>query len=513
MAPHQGALYLLVLLSGLCAAKIFTNFTDIPTRHFDFVIIGSGAGGNVVANRLTEDPHVSVLVLEAGGSNERVLESEVPFLCTKLSPKTPFDWNYTTVPQAALNNLSVSLPRGYILGGSTSISWIQGTIKGGKRSSSATSYLGPEFINRPNLHVLLQARVSRLLCTDEVQGKKSFRSVEFAQNEGTSLAGPYGPKVTVTASKSVILSAGSIGTPNILLHSGIGDKKLLSKVGIPTLHHLPDVGQNLFDHPITRNAWVVNSTDTFETHLRNGTILEADLAEWYRFQTGYLATSRFSFIGWTRLPQNASIFQYFQDPSAGPNTAHMELFFGNGMSTLPPTGNFFGLSTGVVSPVSKGALTINSTDPFDPPLIDLGLLSSEFDMFAMREAIRSGSRFLAAPAWSGYIISPAGALANVNISDDEQLDAYIRSNSGSLFHPVGTASMSPYDCPDGVVDPDLKVKGIEGVRIVDASVMPRIPAAHTQAPTYVIAERAADLIKEAFKSSWGLGHKSYWQIW
>ncbi len=135
----------------------------------------------------------------------------------------------------------------------------------------------------------------------------------------------------------------------------------------------------------------------------------------------------------------------------------------------------------------------------------------------MREAIRSVPRFLSAPAWVGYVLSPAGALADVDFSSDEQLNTYIRNNTGTLFHPVGTNGMSRKGSSSGVVDPDLKVKGIEGLYIVDASVMvsvaasfirwgihtnsspkPRIPAAHTQAPTYVIAERAADLIKEAW---------------
>ncbi|KAF4581342.1 hypothetical protein EYR40_002930 [Pleurotus pulmonarius] len=278
------------------------------------------------------------------------------------------------------------------------------------------------------------------------RGKKSFRKVEFAQNApGSGVNGPFGPRRTVLASKSVILSAGSVMSPTILMHSGIGDERMLSRVGIKTLHNLPSVGQNLTDHSLTRLAWNVNSTDTYETHLRNATIAAADLAEWKRSETGYLTTTRLSFLGWLRLPPNASIFDQFEDPAAGPNTAHIELLIGNGMNLPPPTGNFLSLSTGVVSPASKSIAA----------LIDPGLLASEFDLFTMREAIRS-------------------ALADVDFSS---------------FHPASSS---------GVVDPDLKVKGIEGLYIVDASVMPRIPAAHTQAPTYVIAERAADLIKEAW---------------
>ncbi|KAG9218228.1 hypothetical protein CCMSSC00406_0005909 [Pleurotus cornucopiae] len=571
MAPlHLLAISLVrLLLLQTCAGKIYTKFSDLPTTKFDFVIIGSGAAGNVLANRLTENPHISVLVLEAGGSNEGVLDSEVPFFCPKLSPGTPFDWNFTTTPQAALNNHTVAFPRGFMLGGSTSINflaytrgsmddwnrfaattgdkgwswhrlqryfrknehftrpadhhniigefnprvhsrrginsvslggfprpidqmvlramqelpdefpfnvdmnsgkqigigWTQGTIKGGRRSSSATSYLGPR---------LLQDGVTR--------GEKSFRKVEFAQNAPSSgVNGPFGPRRTVLAFKSVILSAGSVMSPNILMHSGIGDEQMLHRVGIKPLHNLPSVGQNLIDHSLT-----------------NATIAAADLAEWKRSETGYLTTTRFSFLGCLRLPKSATIFQRFKDPAAGLDTAHIEILIANGMNLAPPTGNFLSLSAGVVSPASRGSITINSSNPFDPPLIDPGLMTSEFDLFTMREAIRSVARFLSAPAWASYILSPAGALADVDLSSDEQLNAYIRNNTGSLFHPVGTSSMSRRGSSSGVVGPDLKVKGIEGVHVVDASVMPRVPAAHTQVPTYVIAERAADLIKETW---------------
>ncbi|KAL4257902.1 GMC oxidoreductase family protein [Pleurotus pulmonarius] len=605
MVPLHSLITAIVQLSLVhtCLGKIYTRFSNLPTTKFDFVIVGSGAAGNVLANRLTENPRISVLVLEAGGSNEGVLDSEVPFFCPSLSPNTPFDWNFTTTPQIGLNNHTIAFPRGFMLGGSTSINflaytrgsmddwnrfaaitgdkgwswhrlqryfrrnerftrpadhhnttgefnpqvhsrrginsvslggfprpidqmalqamqalpdefpfnvdmnsgkhlgigWTQGTIKGGRRSSSATSYLGPKFIRRRNLHVLLHARVTRLLQDGMTRGKKSFRKVEFAQNApGSGVDGPFGPRRTVLASKSVILSAGSVMSPNILMHSGIGDERMLSRVGIQTLHDLPSVGQNLTDHSLTRLAWNVNSTDTYETHLRNATIAAADLAEWKRSETGYLTTTRLSFLGWLRLPPNASIFNRFEDPAAGPNTAHIELLIGNGMNLPPPTGNFLTVSTGVVSPASRGSIKINSNNPFDPPLIDPGLLASEFDLFTMREAIRSVPRFLSAPAWVGYVLSPAGALAEVDFSSDEQLNTYIHNNTGTLFHPVGTNSMSRKGSSSGVVDPDLKVKGIEGLYIVDASVMPRIPAAHTQAPTYVIAERAADLIKEAW---------------
>ena len=156
---------------------------------------------------------------------------------------------------------------------------------------------------------------------------------------------------------------------------------------------------------------------------------------------------------------------------------------------------------------------MKSNNPLDPPLIDPKFLTSEFDIFALKESVKTAVRFFSAPAWKGYILEPAGAFANVSVSDDQSLEEFVINNAGSAFHPVGTASMSPRNAQFGVVDPDLKVKGAQGLRVIDASVMvrlrfklviqfdtsgpqPFVPAAHTQAATYVIAERGADLIKE-----------------
>ncbi|KAG6917872.1 hypothetical protein DXG01_000642 [Tephrocybe rancida] len=327
------------------------------------------------------------------------------------------------------------------------LGWTQSTIGHGMRSSSATSYLGPQFNARSNLNVLLHAQVSRIVKTGTKKGELVFQAVEFT--EGVDGKRSW-PKWLVTANKEVILSAGAIGTPHILLNSGIGNESMLSLLGIEALVNLPSVGQNLSDHPTVGNQYLVNSTNTFEELTRNSTLAEKALHQWNETRTGP---------------------------------------FTNGISHPPPpaTGNFL---------VMGGSVTLNSNKPFDPPVIDPGFLSSDFDMFVLREAIRSARRFVAAPAWANYIISSVS-----NAITDEELDAYIRTTAVSIFHPVGTAAMSPKGADFGVVDPDLRVKNVRGLRVVDASVLPVVPAGHTQAATYVIAERASDLIKDFWRSN------------
>ncbi|KAK0479219.1 aryl-alcohol oxidase [Armillaria novae-zelandiae] len=498
---HLGlSFFLYHALCSIVYGAIYESLEELPTLNFDFIVVGGGTAGNVIANRLTENSDLSVLVLEAGSSTADVLLSQVPFFFPRIVPGTVWDWNFTTTEQPGLNGRSVPLPRGFGLGGSSAVNamfytrgssqdydryaqisgdsgwewdalqpyfrknerfvaaadhhnttgqfdlaahgfrgitnvslpgypratdsriiqattelpedfpfnldynsghqlgigWTPMTVGNGTRSSSQTSYLGPAYIDRPNLHVLVHAHVTRILRSDNMNISRlpTFNAVEFTQDAGVTKHTLAPPRL-----KEIVLSAGSIGTPHILLHSGIGDAGELADLHITPTLHLPD----------------------------NGII---------------------------------------RDP-------------------IPQTGNFFSVRPAVMCPLSRGNLTINSTNPLDPPLINPNFLSHPQDLAIMQYAIASAQKFVSAPVWDGYILGLA-----TNTTEDD-----IRNGVASLFHPVGSASMSPVNADWGVVDPDLKLKGAKGVRIVDASVLPFLPAAHTQVPVYVFAERAADLIK------------------
>ncbi|KAJ7851624.1 aryl-alcohol oxidase [Mycena olivaceomarginata] len=573
-----------------CFCKIYENVAHLPGLSYDFVIVG--AAGNVVANRLTENPKFSVLVLEAGLSNEGVIDSVVPFFDADLLAQPIYDWNYTTVPQPGLNGRNIAIQRAFMLGGCTShnfmvytrgsaedydrfaavtgdpgwswdrllpyffknekwtepadhhdtrgqfnpavhstkginsvslagfqwpifsqhvieatrelpeewpfnldtnsgkplgLGWLQSTIGGGKRSSSATSYLGPQFIRRKNLHILLHAQATKLVNPSHVGGKVAFGGVQFSQD---------GVLFTAKAAKEIILSAGAVGTPSILLHSGIGDRTTLTSLGIKSLIHLPSVGRNASDQPTFNAAqWLVNSTQTLDSIYQNTTLFNEAYGEWNRTHTGLFATQGGpTHLAWLRLDPESFAAINFTDPSAGPNSPHFQVIF------IPlgfqATGN--GITAGiiVVNPVSRGSVTINSSNPLDSPIVDFGFLQSEIDLFIIRQAVPKLLRFFKASTWKNYLIAPVLDLENLS---DDALDELIRNSAVSISHFVGTAAMSARNAPYGVVDPDLLVKGAKGLRIIDASVFPFVPSANTQAGTYVIAERGADLVKASWE--------------
>ncbi|KAF7351661.1 Choline dehydrogenase, mitochondrial [Mycena sanguinolenta] len=536
-------------------ATLYERAADLPAKTYDFVIVGAGAGGSVLANRLSANPATSVLLIEAGPTNIGVLDSIVPMLTQGLGPGSPWDWNFTTTPMEGLGGRSIPYPRGHLLGGSTStntmaftrgsfeewdnyaklsgdsgwswdnmheyffrnekwtapndnhnttgqylpsahsttgmvsvslpgfahpfdnaviattqefpddfpfnldqnsgrplgLGWPQQTIGGPARSSGATSYLAPQFLNRSNLHVLTNTMVTKLVQTGTDKGKPAFRSVQYTQSR-------TGPTTTVTAKNEVILAAGAIGTPHLLLLSGIGPKEQLSAHGIKTVLNNPAVGANLTDHPLVSNMWYVNSNAT-----------------------------------WDVLGQNATEF--------GPNTPHYELLFSNGflstVDTMPSTGSFMTIVTCLTAPSSRGNITLNTTNIFDQPIINPNMLATDFDVQAMVTAINATRKVVTAKAWDGYIIREFGDFASA--TDEASLVNYVHTKATTIYHPIGGAVMSPKGASYGVVDPDGVVKGLSGLRIIDGSILPLIPSAHPQAFVYAVGERGADLVKKAYK--------------
>ncbi|KXN87046.1 Glucose dehydrogenase [FAD, quinone] [Leucoagaricus sp. SymC.cos] len=375
------------------------------------------------------------------------------------------------------------------------ISWAQFTIDNqAQRSSSATAYIDP---SNDNLHVLLNTYVTRVVPTNG--NGTNFRGVEFAADEQSE-------RKQLFAHKEVIVSGGVIGSPQILLNSGIGSHEDLEAVGVRTIVDNPNVGRNFFDQVYTIMLFNTTIQDTdFDR--------DEALVEWNKTRTGPMTSAGHlrNQITWVRLPEDAPPFTQkgFPNPSPGKTAPHIEIYTSqisthipetNGELTVPPdVGNITTLQLSVIDlhPVSRGSITLNSSNPFTYPIIDAGLLRSEIDVSVLREGLRSARRlFTMAPVFHNLIgknVYPAH-----NITSDEELETFIRDSSGPYLHGGGSAMMSPRNSNRGVVDPDFKVKGTNGLRVVDASVFPSSPSGHTQAAVYGFAERASVLIAEAY---------------
>ncbi|ARV57531.1 choline dehydrogenase [Nostocales cyanobacterium HT-58-2] len=501
--------------------------------QYDYVVIGAGSAGCVLANRLTEDSETTVLLLEAGGPDTKP-EIHIPLAFPKLV-RSEIDWAYFTEEEPHLNGRKIFHPRGKVLGGCSSINamvYIRGnrhdydrwqelgnpgwgyqdvlpyfkkfenqqrgasqfhgvdgplsvsdpvspnvvshrfieaavamgyernldfnglqqegaglyqlTYKDGKRQSTAVAFLHP-ILHRPNLTTQTGALVTRLL----FEGTRTV-GVEYLHN---------GTMHQVRVNQEVILSAGAIVSPKLLMLSGIGQAEHLQSLGIPVVVDLPGVGQNLQDH--------------------------------LAIYVGYLATQDIQPTLTSNIAEAGLFLHTSKNLDAAPD---LQFHFASILwvqREFARSGPGFTFAPCLTHPQSRGNLSLRSSSPNDPPIIQMNYLQSESDIQVLVEAIKISRQLAYSGAFDEFLGEEVAPGAGV--TSDEAIQAYIRQGCDTVYHPVGTCKMGTD--PLAVVDSQLRVHGVDGLRVVDASIMPTITTGNTNAPTIMIGEKAADMIK------------------
>src|SRR5262245_39683888 len=524
---------------------------------FDYIIVGAGSAGCVLANRLSADPATRVLLLEAGGKDGNIW-IKVPLGLVYLIGNPRTDWCYETEPEPECNGRRIMVPRGRMLGGSSSINgmvyvrgqprdydiWRQlgnagwswddvlpyfknsedffrggddlhgcngelrvedvrvrwdildafrdaaeqvgipktndynaGNYEGsayfhmtqrrGVRWSTATAFLKPA-AQRPNLRVLTNAQVKRV----RIEGKRAV-GVEFWQG---------GTLVSATVRREVIVAAGAIGSPQILQLSGIGPAALLGRHGIDVQHELAGVGENLQDHCQPRQLFRVRNTRTLN-EIVNSPLRRAVLGlEYFLLRTGPMSVGPATLTAFTRSDpsQDTPNIQYHVIPATYPK-------LGEPPSPFPG----FTASACNLRPTSRGYVRINAPDARANPAIRYNYLSTPEDQRVAIDSIRLTRLIVSAPALAKF--APEEFLPGGGADSDRELLAAARETAGTVYHPVGTCKMGQDMM--AVVDERLRVRGLAGLRVIDASIMPNLVSGNTNAPTIMIAEKGADMIK------------------
>lgn len=533
-------------------------------QEFDYIVVGAGSAGCVLAGRLSEDPATRVLLLEAGPRDTSPW-IHLPIGYGKTMWSEAVNWRFETDPDPNMNGRRIYWPRGKTLGGSSSINgliyirgqkedydhwaslgnagWsyeevlpyfiksegnqrgdiplhggdgplkvsdigakhelIEAFIAGaqqigvprtddfngaqqegagyfqlnthkGLRCSTAKAYLPPEVRRRSNLRIETDAFAAGIL----MEGRKAV-GVRFRQG---------GQMKTARASAEVLLSAGAIQSPQLLQLSGIGPRSLLDERGVPAVHHLPGVGENLQDHLQIRLGFECTKPITTNDQL-NSWLGQTRLGlEWLLHRTGALA------IG---INQGGCFMQALRDEAGQPVTPTPDIQFHVATLSADMAGgkvhpySGFTMSICQLRPESRGHIRIRSTDPFKPPEMQPNYLSTDLDQRTAVAGLKAARAIAAAPAMRPYVkreVKPGP-----DMKTDAELLEFCRNNGATIFHPSGTCRMG--DDPLAVVDARLRVHGIAGLRVIDCSVMPTLVSGNTNAPVVMMAEKAVDMIR------------------
>lgn len=524
----------------------------------DFLVIGAGSAGSVLAARLSEDPEVNVTLLEAGGEDRSVL-IHCPAGLALMAKQKACNWAMSTVPQPGLNGRRGYQPRGKVLGGSSSINamiymrgqardyeywsaqgnpgwgwtdvlpyfikaenntraadvlhgkqgplhvadlsdpnplaqaFVQAGVQAGhthnadfngseqegvglyqvthhqgERCSAAKAYLTP-VRQRPNLEILTEARVLRILLEDR-------RAVGVEYEQGGQIK-------QLRCRREVLLCAGALQSPQLLMLSGIGPGPHLQQLGIKVAHHLPGVGEHLHDHPdVVQVVDTPGLTDSFGISLTGLKNLCQGIGRWKRERRGLL-TSNFA---------EAGGFIRSQPQEAAPD---LQLHFvvgkllDHGRKTV--FGHGYSCHVCLLQPQSRGSVRLASADARDMPLIDPGFFSHAEDMPRMVRGVQRMREILRQPALAS--LGGKEYAYSARAQSETEIEQFMRNHADTIYHPVGSCRMGPGELD--VVDARLRVHGVLGLRVVDASVMPRIVSGNTNAPVIMLAEKAADLIR------------------